>query len=196
MGNAESAWPAVADGRLRVLAYEWAVTLPILARDAFDGDASVFGAMSSVMGVGAVLGGLAVAGRMQPTRTWLLNGALTFSLFMILTASAPTFQLTLLALLLLGGASIAFRSTATALIQLRAPAGHARPRAVPVRGDRGGNGPARRPLGGWLAEVIGIRAVLLLGGFATGIAAIFSSRYVERHAPEGRPPAALWGDPP
>lgn len=52
-----------------VMAYEWAVTLlPLLARDAFGGDASVFDAMISVVGR------LAIAGSIQLDVRWLCLG--------------------------------------------------------------------------------------------------------------------------
>jgi MFS family permease len=50
-----------------MLAYEWTVTLPLFARDAFGGDADTFGIMFSAMGCGAVLGGTLAASGRPPT---------------------------------------------------------------------------------------------------------------------------------
>lgn len=50
--------------------FVWSVTLPIYARDVFQGRAETFGLMFSAMGVGAIVGGLAVAGFLVPTMRW------------------------------------------------------------------------------------------------------------------------------
>ncbi len=44
------------------LAYEFQVVLPIVARETFGGGAEVYGFLTAAMGVGAVVGGLVVAG--------------------------------------------------------------------------------------------------------------------------------------
>ena len=45
------------------LAYEFQVVLPIIARETFGGGAETYGFMTAAMGIGAVVGGLVVAGR-------------------------------------------------------------------------------------------------------------------------------------
>jgi predicted MFS family arabinose efflux permease len=172
-----------------VLAYEWAVTLPLLARDAFGGDAQTFGTMFSAMGLGAVIGGLAVASSMKPRTNTLLGTALVFSGLMLLTAGTPTLGVAFVALFLLGGASVAFRSTATALIQLRS-APEMRGRVMSLLSVAlVGTTPLGGPLMGWLAEVIGIRFTFALGGVATAVAAVASFLWVRRRrrAPDGQP---------
>ncbi len=46
-----------------LLAYEFQVTLPVLARQTFHGGAEAYGFMTAAMGVGAVIGGLFTAAR-------------------------------------------------------------------------------------------------------------------------------------
>lgn len=164
-----------------ILAFEWAVTVPLLARDAFGGDAQTFGAMFSAMGIGATIGGLAVAGALQPRPKSLLVSALAFGTLMVVTSLSPTLPLVMVALVLLGGASTAFRAATTALLQLRA-APQMRGRvmsllAVAVMGTT----PVGAPLLGWLAEVLTIRLVFALGGVATAASALTSYAYVQRH---------------
>ena len=48
------------------LAWEFQVTLPLMASQAFGGGAATYGVMASVMGAGAVIGGLISAGRAAP----------------------------------------------------------------------------------------------------------------------------------
>jgi len=163
-----------------ILAFEWAVTLPLLARDAFGGDAQTFGAMFSAMGFGAIIGGLAAASVLKPTTRSLLITALGFSGFMMLTALAPTLPLVMFALVLLGGANTAFRAGATALMQLRSvPQMRGRVMAL-LSVALMGTQPVGGPLLGWLAELFGIRAVIALGAAASAVSAIGSFVYVRR----------------
>ena len=48
------------------LAWEFQVTLPLMASQAFGGGAATYGVMASVMGAGAVIGGLISAARPGP----------------------------------------------------------------------------------------------------------------------------------
>lgn len=164
------------------LAYEWAVTLPLLARDAFDGGAQVYGLMFSAMGIGAVLGGLVVASSLRATVRTLVTTALVFGALMFVTAGAPTLILALIALTALGGASIAFRSTATSLLQLESePALRGRVMSI-LTVAMAGSTPIGGPLAGWIAEVAGPRAAFALGGGATVAAAVWMVRFARRSA--------------
>ena len=84
---------------------------------------------------------------------------------MILTSVAPTVPLVLASLMVLGAASIAFRSTATALVQLAArPSIRGRVMSL-LAAVVLGCGAVGGPLLGWLwlAEVLGVRSVSALG---------------------------------
>jgi Transmembrane secretion effector len=48
------------------LAWEFQVTLPLMASNVFHGGAAAYGVMGSVMGAGAVVGGLISAARAKP----------------------------------------------------------------------------------------------------------------------------------
>ena len=163
-----------------ILAFEFPVTLPLLARNAFGGDAQTFGAMFSAMGVGAIVGGLGVAGILKPKTTSLLAVALLFSALLVVTSLAPTLPVAMVVLVLLGGSSTAFRASATALLQLRASP-EMRGRVMSLLGIALiGTTMVGGPLVGWLAEVLNIRIVFALGGVATAISAVGSYLYVRR----------------
>ncbi|MDP9405075.1 MAG: MFS transporter, partial [Actinomycetota bacterium] len=102
------------------LAYEFHVVLPLLAREAFGGGARTYGIMSSMMGVGAVVGGLATARRSTPTASGLLRAACAFGAVILALAAAPTLGVALAVLVVTGGASIVFIATANATLQLHA----------------------------------------------------------------------------
>ncbi len=163
-----------------LLAYEWGVTLPLMARDAVGGDAQTFGLMFSAMGIGAVLGGLVVAGSLKATTGVLLTTAWVFSVLIGAAAVAPTVGVLLVALVFLGGASIALKAVASSLVQLRsAPEMRGRVTAL-LAVATSGTTPVGGPLVGWISETWGPRFALGLGGAATAVAAAATVVYLRR----------------
>lgn len=161
-----------------MFAYEWVVTLPLLARDVFGGGAEIFGLMFSAMGVGAVAGGLLGAGTLRPTVRALLGAACVFSVVLLVTAAAPAFTLALVGLVLLGASSIIFRALATALLQVRS-APHMRGRVMGLFAiAMNGTTPVGGPLVGWVAEVASARLAFALGGLTTGLTALIAAVYL------------------
>src|SRR5664279_5318469 len=84
------------------LAYEFQVVLPVLARDAFHGNASTYVFMTSAMGVGAVIGGLVTAGRGRIGLRPLTVNAAAFGLLILVAAVAPTLAVEMVALVGVG----------------------------------------------------------------------------------------------
>jgi predicted MFS family arabinose efflux permease len=170
-----------------VLAYEWVITLPLLARDVFAGGAETYGLMFSAMGVGAVIGGLLVAGQVTPTPRSLRGAAFAFAGLTLLLAVTPWLAVALLLLSLLGGATIALRTLGTVLIQLdAAPELRGRVLAFAAMSLTGSTA-VGAPLVGWMADVLGIRLTLASGAVATIFAAVWMSRSA-RHADEAGVP--------
>ncbi|MGH8775974.1 MAG: MFS transporter [Jiangellaceae bacterium] len=163
-----------------MLAYEWAVTLPLFARDTFDADAQAFGLMFSAMGVGAVIGGLSIASTLHASARMLTSTALVFAALMVATAFAPTLLVAFVALFAVGGASLAFRAVANSLIQLQAdPQMRGRVMALLVVATTGTT-PVGGPLVGWIGETFGARVSLAAGGIATAVAAGATYAYLRR----------------
>ena len=155
-----------------MLAYEFSVTLPLLARFAFAGDAATLGWLNSALGVGAVIGGLATAGREEPTDRWLDLAALGFGALLLATALAPTLWLAVVLLTATGALSIAFLASANALLQLRAePLYRGRVMSLWAIAFLGST-PIGAPIVGWLGQAIGPRAGLAAGGIATAVAGL------------------------
>lgn len=178
-----------------LFAYEWQVTLPLFAQDVFDGDAQVLGVMFSTMGVGAVVGGLLVAGSRKPTAGVLLTSAGVLGVLLVAVSLAPTFETALMVLAVLGGASIAFRALATSFLQLEARP-EMRGRVMALLGVAFfGTTPIGGPLAGWIAETMGIRVALALGGVATLVAAAGARWYLRRCAALTEPPDAAASPP-
>jgi MFS family permease len=155
-----------------MFAYEFTVTLPLLARYAFEGDARTLGILNSALGIGAVVGGLVTAGRDAPTDRSTVFAALAFGGLLLVTAAAPTLWLAAVALLLTGAVSITFLASANALLQLRTSAEY-RGRVMALWGIALlGTTPIGAPIVGWIGELAGARAGLAAGGAATLLAAL------------------------
>ena len=164
------------------LAYEWQVTLPLFAHDTFGGDARVFGFMFSAMGLGAVVGGLALAGLLRSSAGGLVAAGLAFSAVLLLTAVAPGLAVALILLFLLGASSIAFRAVASSHVQLTSsPEMRGRVMALLVVAVTG-TSPLGGPLIGWIGDVVGARATFAVGGASTAIAAVATYLYMRRRS--------------
>jgi MFS family permease len=165
-----------------MFAYEFTVTLPLLARYAFEGDARTLGILNSALGIGAVVGGLITAGRGTPTDRSTVFAALAFGGLLLVTAVAPTLWMAAVALLLTGAVSITFLSSANALLQLRT-APEYRGRVMALWGIALlGTTPIGAPIVGWIGEVAGARAGLATGGAATLLAALVAYGHRRRAA--------------
>lgn len=164
-----------------LVAYEWTVTIPLLANETFGGDAQTVGAMFTTMGIGAVVGSLAIVATLRPTTNRLIIAGLAFAAVLTATAIAPTLSIALIILFVLGAASITLRVIATSLVQLRAaPAMRGRATSL-LTVALGGTTPLGGPLIGWVAESYGARVSVALGGLCTATATLAMLAYLKRH---------------
>jgi MFS family permease len=90
------------------LAYEFRVVLPLLAHRTFDGGPGTYALMTSAMGIGAIIGGLLTASKSTTGTHVLSRAAVGFAVAMALAAIAPTLELEIAALALVGATSIIF----------------------------------------------------------------------------------------
>ncbi|MDI2036256.1 MFS transporter [Paenarthrobacter nitroguajacolicus] len=170
-----------------LLAWEWTVTLPLLARDAFHGDAQIVSALFIAMGAGAIIGVLAIAGILKATTRRLIISSLTFALLLSAISFAPGIETALVLLFLLGAAGVAYRVITTSMAQLEAnPAMRGRTMALFVIAV-GGTSPVSAPLLGWLCETVGVRATLMIGGTGCVLMTLVVWFYLRRR--ENTPPA-------
>ncbi|MHB1785803.1 MAG: MFS transporter [Acidimicrobiales bacterium] len=155
-------------------AYNFNITLPLMAKYVFASGAGVYGAMSALMGAGAVVGGLATASRAKPTPLALAASALVFGLLMLAVAGAPNLASEFALLLIMGAASIFFISLANSTLQLQA-APEMRGRVMALYAVAFlGSAPVGGPIVGAVAQAFGPRSSLALGGVCTVAAAIAS----------------------
>lgn len=161
------------------LAYNFSVVFPLLVRDSFGGGAGAYGALYSVMGAGAVTGGLYIAMRARATRALLAVSMLALGATLLAAAFAPSFVLEMVAMLPIGAASTAFIATSNSLLQLES-SGQMRGRVMALFSMVFlGSTPIGGPFIGWVSERFGPREALGLGAVATilaSMAAIWSVR--------------------
>jgi MFS family permease len=159
------------------LAYEFQVVLPLLAKDTFDGGAGMYGVMSAAMGAGAVLGGLAVAGKDRHGIDALVRVSLFFGATIALLALSPTLAIAIVALVVVGMASITFLARANTTLQLAAdPVMRGRVMALWTVAFLGST-PVGGPIIGVIAEYIGPRWALVTAALSCfGAAALGASQ--------------------
>jgi len=154
-----------------MLAYEFPVTLPVMAQHAFHEGAEAFGLMTAAMGIGAVAGGLVTAARGRTGLRALLVSSAVFGAVILAAAAAPTIAVALVALLLVGAASVSFMAVGNSTLQLAAaPDMRGRVMALWFVAFQGST-PIGGPIVGWVCAWAGPRIGLGVGGVAALLAA-------------------------
>ncbi|MGI8586077.1 MAG: MFS transporter [Chloroflexia bacterium] len=109
-------------GAVGTFGMNFSVWMPVMARDVLHVGASGYGLMMSVMGVGSLGAGLALAYSAGQTRRHLMVGAAAaFGLVLLAFAGSSWFPLSLALMALLGMAMAAFSATANTTVQLTVP---------------------------------------------------------------------------
>ena len=176
------------------LAWEFPISLPLLARSAFHGGAGTYGAMAAVMGAGAVIGGLITAPRTRIRRRGLAIAAAGWGIAITVAALAPNLPLEYAALLFVGYGSISFNSLAKTVLQLSAMPGM-RGRVMSLWSVAWlGSTPVGGPLIGWIGQEFGGRWSLVVGGVPTLLVGIAAYPLLAR-VDARRSAAALAGSP-
>ena len=102
------------------LAYEFQVVLPIVARSTYDGGPQAYGFLTAAMGIGAVVGGLAVASRGLSGTRPLIVASTVFGVVILIAAAAPNLAFACVAMALVGAGSVAFLAIGNSTLQLAA----------------------------------------------------------------------------
>jgi MFS family permease len=149
------------------LAWEFPISLPLMARADFHGGAGTYGAMTAVMAAGAVVGGLVTASRKQVRRRGLAVAAIGWGISITVAALAPNLLVEYAALLFVGYGSVSFNSLAKTALQMSA-ASTMRGRVMALWGVAWqGSTPIGGPIVGWAGAEFGARWSLLVGGVPT-----------------------------
>jgi MFS family permease len=162
------------------LAYEFQVTLPVMATGAFHGGSQSYGFMTAAMGIGAVIGGLYAAGRGKTGLRSLTKSSVVFAVVIAIAAVAPNLTIELIALAGVGAASVTFLSKGNSTLQLAAaPQMRGRVMALWAVAFLGST-PIGGPAAGAVSQYIGPRWGLGLGAVACLVAAALGGIVVRR----------------
>ncbi|MGA2470645.1 MAG: MFS transporter [Solirubrobacteraceae bacterium] len=154
------------------LGYEFQVSLPVMAREGLHAGATGFGFMTAAMGIGAVVGGLLVAWRGKTGVRPLVIATGAFAVAFAFAALAPSLPVELLALALLGWASISFMATGNSTLQLTAdPTMRGRVMSLWFVAFQGST-PIGGPVIGWVMAEAGARAGLGVGAVTCTLVAL------------------------
>ncbi len=166
------AWMAV----IFTFSFNFSVLFPVLAVNTFHGSAGSYGALLSTLGVGSLIGALAMARQQRPGLRRLAGAAVVFGAVSVLVAVAPWFWVELLAMVPLGIVSMVFMITGNSTLQLTSHP-NMRGRVMALYGIvfLGGT-PIGAPIAGWMADRFDPRIAIAVGGalaVATGLVGLW-----------------------
>jgi MFS family permease len=98
----------------------WNVILPVYSTQTFGGDASQYGLLVGILGVGALVGGLVVARVTTITGRHFRDVGVLMAIAFGITAAAPVLPVAIVGLVLLGAAATSFQIFAQTRLQLEA----------------------------------------------------------------------------
>ena len=160
--------------------YEFSVILPLFSEFTFKGGPGAYAAMTAAMGLGAVVGGLYVAGRTRTSPWSMVIAAALFGASVLLTAVAPSLNVAIATLLLVGFFSISFTTMGNSTLQLSSdPAMRGRVMALWTVSFLGTT-PIGGPIIGVIGEHAGARWGLMVGGLAAIAAAAYGATAVQK----------------
>jgi MFS family permease len=177
--------------------FNFSVVLPLLIERSLAGTDATYTAVYSVLSVGSLVGALAAARRHHVEVRTMAIAAAIFGVAMIVFATAPSVSVAFPLALVVGFASVWFMTASTAMMQLH---------AVPTMRGRVlalqaivlvGSTPIGGPVLGWVSDVAGARAGVVLGGVAAlgaaGWGLFAARRAVQRRTMEDAASAVAQG---
>ncbi len=167
-------------GLIGTLSYNFSVTLPLFVTHGLHSTEDVFTVLYSIFSVGAVVASLVIANRGYFHLQHIIYGAVALGITMLMLALSPTVTIAILAVFLVGVASILYMTATTTLAQVESKREmHGRVLAlqtVLLIGPTAIGG----PILGWISDTLGAQAPLIIGGIVCFIAAIWGY-YATRH---------------
>lgn len=151
---------------ISLLAINFNVLLPVLARQTLHGGPEVYGFIASAFGLGAFTGAMISASRRRASVTLLLIAAGGFGAAQLLVAFQQSAILAAVSLFITGVCYTLYTSSTNAIVQLATPGF--------LQGRVGGlynyvfigSGPFGSLLAGWLCEVGGTELAFVIGGLS------------------------------
>lgn len=159
----------------------FAIYISTMAVSVFHAGAGTYGLLTSTMAIGSIAGALLAAQRDKPGIPLLMIGAGVFGLGCLLAALMPNELLFAGVLVIIGISAQTFTTSTLSLAQMTTtPAMRGRVIAIVLAIAMGGT-PIGAPIVGWVADTLGPRWALAVGGASGFGAAMVGARYLARH---------------
>jgi MFS family permease len=180
--GARELWvPLAVMGVVSMLAYNFQTVLPLLAKYTYHGSAATYALLMGTMGAGAIVGALVNGARGRTSPALISGSAIVFGSALGLAAVAPTLDLALAALIVVGASSVTFTSAVNAQLQIAAPP-ELRGRVMALYGVVFlGSTPIGAPLIGFVCEHLSPRAGLGVGAAAAVVAGVAALAVATHH---------------
>jgi MFS family permease len=167
------------------------IFISTMSTTVFQAGAGQYGILTSIMGVGSIVGALAAASQAKPRIALLLCAATVFGIGCALAAIMPSRWLFGLALIIIGVSAQIFTISTNSLVQLSTePVVRGRVMAIHLAVALGG-APVGAPIVGWVADRFGPRWALGVGAAAGFAAAMVAIRYLAKQVPTPAAPIYL-----
>ncbi|MEA3184309.1 MAG: hypothetical protein QOJ74_786 [Ilumatobacteraceae bacterium] len=170
--------PLVMMAMVGTFAFNFQTVMPLLIKRTLHGNDRIFTLVYSVIAVGSLFGALMAARRTSVTVRQIILSSYAFGGAMLLLAITPNVPFTYPIGILVGFASIAFMTTSTAIVQLRAdPVMRGRVLALQAIVFLGST-PIGGPILGWVCQHYGARVGVAIGGLSAIVAGVYGMRAV------------------
>jgi MFS family permease len=167
-------------GVVGTLGFNFQITSALMTTKTFHHGAESYGIISATYAFGSFLGALASARRGQPGRRLVFTAGATYGALEIAAGLMPTYALFFAVLIPFGFSTLTFSTAANTTVQLGATSSmRGRVMALYLLVFMGGT-PIGAPFVGWVAEVLGPRWSLIVGGVASMAAAVAAAAYLAR----------------
>jgi MFS family permease len=177
-------------GLSSTFAINFSVSIPPMVRDVLHSDASGYGFIMAVSGIGSLIAALAIAFSGRASVRLLLAGALLLAVLFTLFGLSTSYVLSALCMFGVGAGMIAMAASANTLIQLSVP-DRLRGRVMSVFTTVfAGSTPIGGLATGALASGYGISAAVIIGGSLSIVVAVVGAVYAFRNPNRVRPPAS------
>ena len=161
-------------GVISCLGFNSQLTIAMMATQVFDRQAGQFGLLSSMFGVGALIGALMAARRARPRLRLIVGSAIGFGLTSLLSAVMPTYLTFGLSGIFVGLCTLTLMTAANSTIQITTePSMRGRVVALYMLVFQGAT-PIGSPIVGWISEAWGTRWAIGIGGVSALLVAAFA----------------------
>jgi MFS family permease len=149
-----------------LLSYNFAVVFPLFVETGLHGSDSAFTLVYSAFSAGGLIGALLVARRSTITIRTVAVGAAALGATMLALSAVPTLAIATVIAILVGAASVAYMTATASIAQIRTEP-HMIGRVLALQAVLlVGTAPISGPILGWIADTVGVRAPILIGGIA------------------------------